>query len=83
VYRPIAGWSVVIAGQTYRATRYQELTAYQRLWGAVSEVEASSEGELWVLCDAQTRLAERLTVAEAISPQRELCAPSADEAARS
>nr|BFE33164.1 hypothetical protein GCM10010200_054150 [Actinomadura rugatobispora] len=51
--------------RTYRATRSRELTAYQRAWGALPEVQAASQGELWVLCDAQTRLAERLAVAEA------------------
>lgn len=51
------------------ATRHDELTDYQRQWGAVSELDARTEGELWLLCDAQTRLAERLAVAQAARPK--------------
>ncbi|TDC96027.1 hypothetical protein E1285_06290 [Actinomadura sp. 7K507] len=65
----IAGWSVALEDQTYVATRADVLTDYQRQWGAVSEVEARTDVELWVLCDAQTRLAERLTLAEAARPR--------------
>ncbi|MWA01335.1 hypothetical protein F8568_013260 [Actinomadura sp. LD22] len=64
----INGWSVVLENRTYVATRTESLTDYQRHWGAVSEVEARTDVELWVLCDAQRRLAERLALAEAAGP---------------
>jgi hypothetical protein len=67
--RAIVGWSVVLDDRTYVATRTEGLTDYQRQWGAVSEVEARTDVELWVLCDAQTRLAERLALAEDARPK--------------
>lgn len=62
---PITGWTITLEGRTYVATRHENLSDYQRQRGAVSELDAQTEGELWLLCDAQTRLAERLAVAEA------------------
>lgn len=66
---PISGWTITLEDRTYVATRLVDLTDYQRQWGAVSELDARTEGELWLLCDAQTRLAERLAVAEATRPK--------------
>lgn len=65
----INGWSVVLEDRTYVATRTEGLTDYQRQWGALSEVEARTDVELWVLCDTQQRLAERLALAEAARPR--------------
>ncbi|TDB78678.1 hypothetical protein E1264_36610 [Actinomadura sp. KC216] len=47
-----------------RATRISPLTDYQLLNGCLEEIVAMDEGELWLLCDAQTRLAERVATAE-------------------
>ncbi|TDC76311.1 hypothetical protein [Actinomadura sp. 7K507] len=46
------------------ARRLAELTDYQTLNGCLGEVQARDEGELWLLCDAQTRLSERVALAE-------------------
>lgn len=69
----IPGWSVTLEDRTYVATRTENLTDYQRLWGAVPKVEARTDIELWVLCDAQRRLAERLALAEAAHPSSDPC----------
>ncbi|MBG6092359.1 hypothetical protein [Actinomadura viridis] len=61
----VTGWSITSDGKNYTATKDRELSDYQRRWGALAEVQARTVGELWVLCDAQTRLAERLALAEA------------------
>lgn len=66
---PITGWTITLEDRTYVATRHDTLSDYQRQWGAVPELDARTEGELWLLCDAQTRLAERLAVAEAARPK--------------
>ena len=65
----VPGWTVVDDDGTYVATRRQELTWYQRQWGALSEVDARTSEELWLLCDAQNRLAERLALAESTRPK--------------
>lgn len=68
----IPGWTVVVddasTSARYVATRKTSLTSYQRSFGALAEVHARSEDELLLLCDAQTRLAERLATAEATRP---------------
>ncbi|XRQ04246.1 hypothetical protein ACN3XK_47870 [Actinomadura welshii] len=46
------------------AHRIGELSDYQVLNGCLGEVQAQDEGELWLLCDAQTRLSERIALAE-------------------
>ncbi|WP_181663324.1 hypothetical protein [Actinomadura madurae] len=46
------------------ARRLAELSHYQVLNGCLPEVQARDEGELWLLCDAQTRLYERIALAE-------------------
>lgn len=61
----IPGWSVSVDDGLYEAVRQADLTEYQTRYGAAATVEARDEGELWILCDAQTRLAERLATAEA------------------
>lgn len=65
----IPGWDITEDDGLYTATRQSELTEYQRRYGARSEVDARAEGELWILCDAQTRLAERLSTAESVAPR--------------
>lgn len=65
----IPGWDVVDDDGLFIATRHGKLTEYQRLAGAVSEVTARGQDELWILCDAHTRFAERLATAESIRPK--------------
>lgn len=65
----IPGWDVTLEDGLYIAVRQAELTEYQQMYGAMGSVDARSEGELWILCDAQTRLAERLSSAEAAEPK--------------
>jgi hypothetical protein len=60
----VPGWySEPIAGGLV-AQRLGRLSEYQLLNGCLPEVTAKGQGELWLLCDAQTRLAERVAVAE-------------------
>jgi hypothetical protein len=65
----IPGWAITDDDGLLIAARQGELTEYQRMYGALAEVSARSEGELWILCDAQTRLAERLGTAESAAPK--------------
>lgn len=46
------------------ARRLAPLSDYQLLNGCLDEVQAQNEGELWLLCDAQTRLSQRIALAE-------------------
>ncbi|MGP4027003.1 hypothetical protein [Actinomadura sp. 3N407] len=46
------------------ARRQANLSDYQMRNGCLGEVQARDEGELWLLCDAQTRLSERIALAE-------------------
>ncbi len=48
------------------ARRHAKLSPYQLLNGCIGEVQARDEGELWLLCDAQTRLLERIALAEVL-----------------
>lgn len=66
----IPGWHVLLEdGRTFVATRRHDLTDYQRAWGALPEVDASTADELQILCEAQTHLAERLAAAEVARPR--------------
>lgn len=65
----LPGWEIVNDDGILIATRTIPLSEYQRCNGAVDEVTARDEGELWVLLDAHTRLAERLATAEALRPK--------------
>ncbi|MGP4022730.1 hypothetical protein [Actinomadura sp. 3N407] len=47
------------------AHRLTELSDYQMSNGCLAEVQVGDEGELWLLCDAQTRLSERVALADA------------------
>ncbi|TDD87537.1 hypothetical protein [Actinomadura rubrisoli] len=58
------GWHAERSAAGLRASRVSPLTDYQLLNGCLEELVASDEGELWLLCDAQTRLAERVATAE-------------------
>jgi hypothetical protein len=60
----IPGWNVHIDNGWLIACRAHGLTEYMRGWGALDQLCASSPAELMVLCDAQTRLAERLATAQ-------------------
>lgn len=73
----IPGWDVIVdpddSSAHLLAVRKAQLTIYQRQYGAMLELSARDEAELWVLCDAQTRLAERLATAEAaVRPARRM-----------
>jgi hypothetical protein len=65
----IPGWTITEDDGLLIAVRQGKLTEYQRRYGAIDEVDARDEGELWILCDAQTRLAERLGTAEDAAPK--------------
>jgi hypothetical protein len=52
------------------ARRLGKLTDYQLLNGCLNEVHAVDEGELWLLCDAQLRLSERVALAESTRRRR-------------
>ncbi len=63
----IHGWDVAEDDGLLVAVRQGALTEYQVRYGAAGSVEARDEGELWIVCDAQTRLAERLATAEGLA----------------
>ncbi|GAA4240578.1 hypothetical protein GCM10022254_65780 [Actinomadura meridiana] len=54
----------------FAARRLGKLSDYQLLNGCLDEVRAQDEGELWLLCDAQTRLSERVALAESTRRRR-------------
>jgi len=58
------GWHAERSADGLRATRVTPLSDYQLLNGCLEQLIAADEGELWLLCDAQTRLAERVAAAE-------------------
>ncbi|HEU5029706.1 MAG TPA: hypothetical protein VFV01_32665 [Spirillospora sp.] len=60
------GWYGEVMGDGFVARRLGGLSDYQLLNGCLEEVQARDEGELWLLCDAQTRLAERVALAESV-----------------
>jgi hypothetical protein len=60
----VRGWHNEAFAGGLVAQRLGRLTDYQILNGCLREITAQDEGELWLLCDAQTRLAERVAVAE-------------------
>jgi hypothetical protein len=65
----VPGWDVYNDDGLLVATRKTKLSEYQRAFGALMEVAARDLGELWMLTDAQTRLAERLATAEGLHPK--------------
>lgn len=65
----IPGWHVHTDGDVLVARRATGLTQYMIHYGALLEIRARDWGELWILCDAQTRLAERLATAEWLRPE--------------
>lgn len=65
----LPGWDVEDHDGLLVAGRKYELSEYAKEWGALDEVSARDAGELWILCDAQTRLAERLATAENCHPR--------------
>ncbi len=71
----IPGWRLHNEDGTWFALRDHKLSEYVRRWGALDEVHARDRGELMVLCDAHTRLAERLATAEACHPKIEPIQP--------
>jgi hypothetical protein len=64
------GWHSERSSRGLRATRVTPLSDYQLLNGCLEEIVAMDEGELWLLCDAQTRLAERVATAERLRSSR-------------
>jgi hypothetical protein len=57
-------WHGEASDDGFVARRVVGLSDYQMLNGCLHEVLAEDEGELWLLCDAQTRLSERVALAE-------------------
>ncbi|WP_143118432.1 MULTISPECIES: hypothetical protein [Actinomadura] len=60
----MSDWYGEPSGDGFVARRLGGLSDYQALNGCLDEVLAKDEGELWLLCDAQTRLSERVALAE-------------------
>ncbi|MFF5259058.1 hypothetical protein ACFY4C_08930 [Actinomadura viridis] len=65
----LPGWHGEVLSHGLVARRLGVLTDYQLLNGCLPEITATNESELWLLCDAQARLAERVAVAEAVRRQ--------------
>ncbi len=63
----IPGWDIIEDDGLLVAVRQAPLTEYQRRFGALGKVDARDEGELWILCDSQTRMAERMATAESVA----------------
>lgn len=61
---PVPGWSISWEDGDFVAVRQTSLTSYQVHHGALEEISCGDAGELWLLCEAQRRLAEALTTAE-------------------
>ncbi|WP_242884433.1 hypothetical protein [Actinomadura litoris] len=62
----MSDWYGEVRGNGFVARRITGLTEYQTRNGCLQEVRADTHGELWLLCDAQSRLAERVGVAESM-----------------
>lgn len=60
----MSDWFGEISGDGCVARRRAVLSPYQLLNGCLGEVQARDTDELWLLCDAQTRLLERIALAE-------------------
>ncbi|MFI0366688.1 hypothetical protein ACH35V_02345 [Actinomadura sp. 1N219] len=60
----MSGWRGEPLDDGFLARRVGELSDYQVSNGCLDLVRAKDEGELWLLCDAQTRLSERIAFAE-------------------
>lgn len=67
---PVAGWDISYDGDgvigDFVAVRKTPLTEYQAVNGAMERMCADDAGELFLLCEAQRRLAESLSTAEAL-----------------
>ncbi|MBE1530876.1 hypothetical protein [Actinomadura algeriensis] len=62
----MSGWYDETLDDGFVARRLSRLTDYQMLNGCLDEVRATDRTELWLLCDAQSRLSERIALAEAV-----------------
>lgn len=62
----MSGWYGEPLGGGFIARRLGELSDYQVSNGCLHEIQARDEGELWLLCDAQRRLSERVALAESV-----------------
>jgi len=60
----MSDWFGEFSGDGLIARRGATLSPYQVLNGCLGEVQARDRDELWLLCDAQTRLLERIALAE-------------------
>lgn len=63
----IRGWDVSEDDGLFIAVRRAPLSEYQKRYGALAEVESREDGELCLLIDAQTRLADLLATAESVA----------------
>ncbi|MFC5188123.1 hypothetical protein [Actinomadura harenae] len=64
------GWHTERVGERLLARRLHAPSDYQVECGCLEEIAATSVGELVILCEAQTLLAERVLSAEAIARPR-------------
>ncbi len=62
----MSGWHGERSHDRFIARRLAKLSDYQLLNGCLEEVQAVDSDELWLLCDAQTRLSERISLAESL-----------------
>ncbi|MFI0483114.1 hypothetical protein [Actinomadura sp. 9N215] len=66
----MSGWFREQMDDGITARRIGWLSDYQLLNGCLDQVQARDEGELWLLCDAQTRLSVRIALAESMRRRR-------------
>lgn len=60
------GWDISYDDGDWIAVRKGELSAYQVGFGAIAQFVCDRPDELWLICEAQRRLAEQLRTAETV-----------------
>lgn len=60
------GWDVSYDDGDWIAVRKERLSAYQTTFGAIQQFVCDRPDELWLICEAQRRLAEQLRTAEQV-----------------
>jgi len=63
----IRGWDVREDDGLFIAVRRAPLSEYQKRYGALAQVDSREDGELYLLVDAQSRLADLLATAESVA----------------
>jgi hypothetical protein len=72
----VPGWDVVVNDNLHVARRRAPLTEYQRTYGTQAGIAVRDSGELRLICDAQTRLTERLAVLAELDDREETTDPA-------